>query len=228
MKFSKPLTFTVFFFLIYTNSFSQLFRPYNCGPVVKKDMLPMFDTLNQYLNIRPGTVFAEIGASSGYYNGAMAVYLDDVTFYLQDIDESCLNPSNLEKLLKYFSKFRDTPIDKSNSFHIAIGTDTKTNLPENAIDVIYSNATFHALTYPDSIVADLYGKLTLEGTLSIRDEFVNHDSIQYCRDKKCGNPLTKRSDFLEIMNRNGFVLFKQTDQFGYPVYTFKKEGDFNN
>ena len=182
----------------------------------------MFDSLNRYLEIKPGSVFADVGASSGYYTGAMAMYLDQVTFYIQDMDQECLNSRNLKNVLKHYSKLSETPIEDRNSIHIAIGSETKTNLPEDSIDIIYSNATFHALSKPDSIISDLYRSLKKFGTLSIRDEFTNGDEIKVCEEKKCGSTLVSVDFFMEIMNRNGFVLKDKTDDFGYPIYTFVK------
>lgn len=202
---------------------AQIFRPYKCGPVLKEGSIKTFDSLNQYLGIESGDVFAEIGASSGYYNGAMAVYLDDVTFYLQDIDQGCLNQENLTKVLDYYSKFRKTPITATNRFHIVIGTATSTNLPRNSIDIIYSNATYHALDYPDSIVADLHKSLKVNGILAIRDEFVYDGKLKYCQDKQCKNPLAFFEDFNNTMAIAGFELVDQTEQFGYPVYKFRKQ-----
>lgn len=203
---------------------AQLKRPYDCGPVLKKKSIKTFERLSRYLGIEAGTVFADVGASSGYYNGAMGVYLDSVTFYIQDIDEACLNKENLKKVLKYYSKFRKGEITDTNDFNIVIGTTTKTNLPENTFDVIYSNATYHVLDDPDAVVSDLYKSLKEEGTLSFRDGFVHDGSEKFCDDKDCGSPLAQHEDFIETMTRNGFVLIDETDEFGYPVYKFKKEG----
>ena len=200
----------------------QIFRPYKCGPVLKKDGIQTFKRLNDYLEISSGDIFAEIGASSGYYNGAMAVFLDSVTFYLQDIDRDCLNENNLQKVLRHYSKFRKSPISATNTFYIVIGSETKTNLPKSAIDIIFSNATYHVLDQPDAIIADLYQSLKPDGVLAIRDEFVYDGSVKYCHDKSCKNPLAKIEDFQATMQRNGFVMVDETDEFGYPVYKFKK------
>jgi len=202
---------------------AQLLRPYKCGPVLKKDGIQTFKRLNDYLEISSGDTFAEIGASSGYYNGAMAVFLDSVTFYLQDIDRDCLNENNLQKVLRHYSKFRKSPVTATNTFHIVIGSETKTHLPENSIDIIYSNATYHALDQPDAILADLYQSLKSQGILAIRDEFVYDGSLKYCQDKNCKNPLAKFEDFQAALERNGFEMVHQTDEFGYPVYKFRKE-----
>ena len=204
-------------------TFSQLFRPYKCGPVLKKDNIQVFDSLNQFLDIKPGSTFAEIGASSGYYNGAMGVFLNDVTIYIQDIDETCLNEKNLKKVLSYYSRFSDVPIEEKNSFHVRIGTDYKTNLPENSVDVAFANATFHVLEHPDSIVADLHRSLKANGTLSIRDEFVEDDVVKLCPYKKCGKPITEFNEFQAIMNRNGFEMIDSSNQFGHKIYKFVKK-----
>ena len=97
------LTITILAFISLEVCQAQIFRPYKCGPVLKKDGIETFKRLNDYLEISAGDVFAEVGASSGYYNGAMAVFLDSVTFYLQDIDKDCLNEDNLQKVLRQFS-----------------------------------------------------------------------------------------------------------------------------
>ena len=181
------------------------------------------ERLNKYLGISTGDVFAEVGASSGYYNGAMAVFLDGVTFYLQDIDQECLNQKNLNKVLRYYTKFREFSISATNEFHIVIGTETKTNLPQNTFDIIYSNGTYHALTEPDLIIADLHQSLKPKGILAIRDEFIYSDSLKYCGDKKCGHPLAKFEDFQATLFNGGFDLIDETDEFGYPVYKFSKQ-----
>ncbi len=84
---SKTCLLLMILGMIYLNANGQRSRPYDCGPVLKKKYIDTFERLNYYLDIKPGTVFAEVGASSGYYNGAMAVYLYSVSFYLQDIDK---------------------------------------------------------------------------------------------------------------------------------------------
>ena len=221
---SLAILFSAVLFLLcsFSDANAQLFRPYKCGPVLKRDQIQVFDSLNIYLGIKPGDHFAELGTSSGYYNGAMAVFVDDVTFYLQDIDEKCLNEENLKKVVKHYSKFREDKSMGGNTFKVVIGTTEKTNLPVDRMDVIFSNATFHVLDNPDAIISDLRHSLKDSGTLSIRDEFTEPDVVKYCKDKKCAKKLANKEEFLETMTRNGFQLIDQTDQFGYPVYKFKK------
>ena len=87
-------------------SCSSIVRPYPCGPVLDTEGIQVFKRQNEFLGLKPGVVFADIGASSGYYDAAMAVFLDSVTFYLNDIDKNCLNERNLNKVIRYYYKLR--------------------------------------------------------------------------------------------------------------------------
>lgn len=204
-------------------SCSSIFRPYSCGPVLDKEGIQVFKRQNEFLGLKPGVVFADIGASSGYYDAAMAVFLDSVTFYLNDIDTHCLNERNLNKVLRYYSKLRGNSIQNTNSFHFVIGTPTRTKLPVNTFDAIFSNATMHVIDQPDSILTDLYRNLKADGSLFIRDEFVYKGELKKCGSKKCGHYILQYEPFVQRMNRNGFVLNGETHEFGYPIYKFSKD-----
>jgi len=203
-------------------SCSSIFRPYPCGPVLDKEAIQVFKRQNEFLGLKSGVVFADIGASSGYYDAAMAVFLDGVTFYLNDIDQNCLNKRNLNKVLRYYSKLKGSSIQTTNSFHYIIGTPSRTNLPENTFDVIFSNATMHVIDQPDSILTDLYRNLKTDGSFYIRDEFVYNGELKKCGSKKCGHYVLQYEPFVELMNRHGFVLSGETREFGYPIYKFSK------
>jgi SAM-dependent methyltransferase len=201
---------------------STLFRPYPCGPVLDEEGVQIFKKQSDFLGLQAGTVFADIGASSGYYDAAMAVFVDSVTFYLNDIDHHCLNQKNLDKVLKHFSKIRGQSLEANNTFHYVIGTPTRTKLPHNTFDVIFSNATMHVIEHPDSILVDLYKNLKADGSLFIRDEFVFDGVPRNCPSRKCGHQLLQYKPFIELMSRHGFFLTGETLEFGYPMYKFSK------
>jgi SAM-dependent methyltransferase len=214
--------------LILLGSCSGIFRPYPCGPILDHKGIQIFKKQNEFLGLRPGMVFADIGASSGYYDAAMAVFVDSVTFYLNDIDYHCLNEKNLNKVLRYYSKLKGRPIETTNTFHYVIGTPTQTKLPNDAFDVIFSNATMHVIEYQDSILTNLYKNLKSTGHLYIRDEFVYNGESKKCGSKKCGHDLLQYGPFLKTMSRNGFTLTGESHDFGYPIYRFSKSTDHSN
>jgi SAM-dependent methyltransferase len=201
---------------------SSVFRPYPCGPVLDEAGVQIFKIQSDFIGLKEGVTFADIGASSGYYDAAMAVFVDSVTFYLNDIDDHCLNQKNLDKVLRYYSKIRGQQIEATNRFHYVIGTPTRTKLPDSTFDVIFMNATMHVIEYPDSILADLYRNLKPEGNLFIRDEFLYDGEERKCPSKTCRRPLLQYDPFIMLMSRNGFVLTGETLEFGHPIYKFSK------
>jgi len=216
----RPVLFVLSFMI--AGCGTPLFRPYKCGPVLKEKDIQIFEKVNAFLDLLPGDTYADIGASSGYYDGAMSVFLDSVDFYIQDIDRECLTEKNLKRVTKYFGRFRKSP--DTNRYHAVIGEDKKTNLPDGIFDKIYCNATYHVLQYPDAIIADLYTRLKPDGALYIRDEFVYDGQTRYCDSKQCRNLIPQHKDFLAVMERNGFRLTDQSDDLGdYPIYKFEKQ-----
>ena len=212
-----------YFALLLLVGCTSVFRPYPCGPILDKTQIQIFKKQSDYLNLQPGTVFADIGASSGYHDGAMAVFLDSVTFYLNDIDHHCLNKKNLTKVLRYYSKLKGRSIEETNDFHYVIGTPKRTNLPLATFDVIFTNATLHVLDYPDSILSDVYKNLKTDGSFYIRDEIVENGIIKSCSSKKCGHQLLQHQQLMDLTARNGFELTGESHAFGHPIYKFSKK-----
>ena len=197
--------------------------PYACGPTMnQKGIRSVFKPLIDFMELKPGDTFADVGASSGYYTVMMATLMENTTFYIQDIDTTCLNNREFNKVIDYYSRQSHKELRKVNSLHYVIGNRGKTNLPENTFDKIYMNATFHALTEPDEMAKDLYERLKSDGSLFVRDGFPTTKEVQYCADKNCARPLIPLDTFLTIMARNKFRLEKNLNFSGYPMYAFKK------
>lgn len=202
---------------------ARLFRPYKCGPVLDEEQIQVFRQVNEFIGLQPGDNYADIGASSGYYDGAMAVFADSVNFYIQDIDKECLNRKNLRRVVKYYSRFNERPLKEEHRFYAVIGSETETNLPEALFDKIYSNATYHVLNDPDALLQDIYTKLKPDGLLFIRDEFTYEGETKLCDSKQCRHLIPTFEDFVTTMSKNGFEMAGQSELLGnYPIYRFRK------
>jgi len=153
-------------------------KPYKCGWVwadkkfIEKKVKPYFDMYG----FKKGDVIGDIGASSGYCEGVFSVFSDSLTFYIEDIDTTCLNNSELTKVINYYTKIKEAPI--TNKFFLVIGNEKNTNLPGGIFDKIIMNKTFHHLDYPDDIVSDIYKKLKPDGELYISDAYSAEDKVQ--------------------------------------------------
>ena len=210
-------------FIILNISCSPKTTPFANGPVMsKKNIRKTFHPILEFMEVKPGIVFADVGASSGVFTVMMATLMNNSKFYIQDIDTAVLKSDNLNKIINYYSKQSKRDLKARNSFYTAIGDKLHSNLPDLSCDIIWSNGTVHNFTSIDSMMTDLGRKLKPGGLLFLRDSFKNdHKEGSFCSDTKCAKPLLTIDEFLNVMNRNGFKLVKRTpDMSGYPVFGF--------
>jgi len=131
----------------------------------------------------------------------------------------------VNKIIAYYSEKSNQNLLKKNQFSIVHGDINHSNLPNDALDLIYTNATLHVFDSPDSMFTDLRKKLKPTGTIFIRDDFKNQSGKgEFCGDRSCGKPLRSEDEFLVMMKRDGFKLLKHTPNLsGSPVYGFTLE-----
>lgn len=200
--------------------------PYANGPVFStEDADKTFQPILDFMDVKPGMAVADVGAGSGALTVIMATQLDSCTVYIQDIDKKVLEQENVNKMITYYSKRLGYDLGKRNTFHITYGEITRTNLPDGALDLIYSNATVHVFDQPDTMLTDLRKKLKPIGRIFIRDSFKGDQGEgEFCSDNKCGKRLYTIDEFLAMMDRNGFQLVKQSPNLsGYPVFGFSRK-----
>jgi len=199
--------------------------PYANGPVFKiQGAKDTFAPILEFMDAKPGMHVADVGAGSGALTVIMATQLNSCTVYIQDIDRKILEQHNVNKMIAYYSKKLGYDLSTRNTFHITYGESAKSNLPNEELDLIYSNATVHAFDQPDSMLTDLRKKLKPTGRIFIRDSFHgDQEEGPFCSDAKCGKPLYTIEEFLVMMDRNGFSLVKQSPNMsGYPVFGFER------
>lgn len=182
-------------------------RPFKYGyPISIGQCEEMRNESFKYYDIKKGDVIADVGAASGWLDGAFSVLIDSVTFYVQDVDTHFLNQDQLNRVVKYFSSLRKTP--QTNTFHMVIGDKKKTNLPDSTFDKIIINNTFHEMVNPWRIVEDLKRKLKPKGKIIIYDGFSN----KYKKNKHegCGIIADKVSFVSDLFSIYDFYLTNMT------------------
>ena len=147
-------------------------RPFKYGfPISREQCEDLRNGAFGYYNIRKGDVVADVGAASGWLDGAFSVLTDSVTYYVQDVDTHFLSHDQLDRVVKYFSSLRSTP--QTNRFHMVIGTSKRTHLPDSTFDKIIIHNTFHEFIDPWRMVQDLKPKLKPGGKIYVYDLFSN-------------------------------------------------------
>ena len=215
----KLLIFSLTIFI-----FLSACAPYAKGPVFTTEKAKeTFNPLINFMEIEPGMTIADVGAGSGVLTVIMATQLDSCTVYIQDIDQKVLQQKNVDKMLAHYSKKLGYDLGKRNEFKLVYGTYNQSKLPDNSIDIIYSNATIHVFDEPDAMLTDLRKKLKPNGKIYIRDGFKkDKHKEEFCTSRDCGKRLISVEELLAMMDKNGYQLFKQIpDMSGYPVYGFE-------
>jgi len=198
--------------------------PYAKGPVLTTEKAKeTFNPLIDFMEVKPGMTIADVGAGSGALTVIMATQLDSCTVYIQDIDQKVLQQKNVDKMLKHYSKKLGYDLGKRNEFKLIYGTYNQSKLPDNSIDIIYSNATIHVFDEPDAMLTDLRKKLKPNGKIYIRDGFKkDKHKEEFCTSRDCGKRLISVEELFTMMEKNGYQLFKQIpDMSGYPVFGFE-------
>src|SRR4051812_6897733 len=97
-------------------------KPYGCGPVMGAEAIrKTFQPIIDYVDLKPGESFADVGASSGYYTVMMSTLTKNVTYYIEDIDTSCLNTREFNKVIAYYSKQSGFELLKRNEYKLVLG-----------------------------------------------------------------------------------------------------------
>jgi len=196
-------------------------RPYRCGFYVKnyEELKSTFESTKLF-DVKPGEKVASVGAANGNREVITAAFVDGVDWTIQDIDTTCLNQSEFQKVLTYTEKIKGKPI--IGKFQVVIGEEKKTNLPRGYYDRIIMANVYHELTDRKSMLIDIYGALNETGVVMVQERM--NDKPGKVR-KDCGHIGLYEPDFVKEMRTFGYELAgKKTvpnfDQLAY--YTFKK------
>ena len=201
-------------------------RPFKYGfaYTIEESKKAYNESLIQF-DIKKGDVVADIGAASGWQEGIISIFVDSVTFYIQDIDTNYSNTEQLEKVVKYYSNLRATP--QTNKFKHVVGSEQLTNLPDNKFDKIILINTYHEISSPDSIIEDINKKLKRNGKIIIEDAFSN--DYNKIRHSGCNIKSKKLSEVILELSNLGFILtnMAEPENSHYNKLTFQKNEYYN-
>jgi tetratricopeptide (TPR) repeat protein len=160
----------------------------------KKDLI-------SFLDIKNGEAIADIGTGNGIHLGALSLLYDSLILYGEDINTKTLNEKSWNKMIRHYSSLREKP--QTNQFHMVIGTEKETRLPDNTFDKIIIMGSFHEFTEMDQMIYDISFKLKIGGKIIIQDAFSTADKTIYCSENHKG---LRISEVVTIMKKHGFYL----------------------
>jgi ubiquinone/menaquinone biosynthesis C-methylase UbiE len=132
--------------------------------------------LFQFMEIKEGDTIASIGAKNGWFEAAISVYYDKLTFYLEDLSDNCLNTNVLDKTIAQYSKIKNKKIE--NAFIPHIGTDSSTLLPKGIFAKVLISNTYHHFEKKKEMLSDIYSITKPEGMIYVFEPIVFPNQVK--------------------------------------------------
>jgi SAM-dependent methyltransferase len=165
------ILFVIFTFIFGTNYAQEKSknRPYQCGFVISsfRKLKDDFNSYTAYLGCQKNEIIADVGSLNGRIPVEVSVFVDSITWYVQDIDTSCLNTAEFQKVLDHHRKLKKGPIN--GAFHLVIGDNKKTNLPLYSFDRVLLINVYHELEFRAEILIDIKKILKSDGVLVVME-----------------------------------------------------------
>ena len=158
------------------------------------------------VKFRKGEVVADIGAGNGYIEAMLSIFFDSITFFIQDIDTSVCNQKTIDDVVRFYEQVNGVPF--TNSFIIANGTDSTTNLPDNTFDKIFMFYTYQYIRKPREFILDVRKKIKNDGLFYvINPQYDDYSDLDYQRQQFGWNASPLEKEISEIISC-GFELIR--------------------
>ena len=158
------------------------------------------------INFMNGQIIADIGAGNGYMEGMLSLFFDSLTFYIQDIDTSICNQTDVNRVSNFYKNLKKKPFN--NKFIAVNGTDSTTNLPDNICDKILMINTYQYIKNPIAFIQDVKKKLKMGGFFYvINPQYGDYNDLDRQRKEYGWNASPLETEISDIISC-GFELTK--------------------
>jgi ubiquinone/menaquinone biosynthesis C-methylase UbiE len=169
-------------------------------------------------HFKENETIASIGSSSGVWEIWFASQVENLTFYLQDIDPQNCNQEEIDYGVKYYEKLLQKTI--SGKFIPIIGTQSATNLPQNTFDKVLIINSLHEFEKPEIMLQDIFEIIKPDGKLFIEEELAKFSGEIH---EGCGKRLFTENELIELVEKCGFELIeKHLKDNGVEIFEISK------
>jgi SAM-dependent methyltransferase len=155
------LTLTLLFIIVTASHAQRHDNPSHYLKSVSKKLMVFLEAADFQANER----IADIGAGNGWFDAAIGIYEDSLTFVLEEIDSSFVKGSRLNEAVVAYSAVKGRPI--TCTYKQVIGTEMGTLLQEKTFDKVILIDTYHHLQYRDEMIEDIKRILRPGGKLIV-------------------------------------------------------------
>jgi SAM-dependent methyltransferase len=167
------------------NNFNSHGHSQNCS-VISESTHPAIWKLTKdiFLNVidfKKKDTIVSIGVGSGSQEFLFSVFTDSITFYLEDLDTSCITTDKIKNIyLPHYSAIKGRAL--TNNFIVSTGTDTTVNLNNNTADKVLIFNVYHHFSNDIAMVKECKRILKPNGKLIIHEAILrrNRSSFRFC------------------------------------------------
>lgn len=203
-------------------------KPYKCGFIVTSLGKVNYDYENyfKFLGCKSGETIASIGAGNGYIEVQIATIIENVHWFIQDIDTDCCNQNEFENVVSHYEELKGSSIQ--GTFDLVIGEENKTNLPKSTFDRVIFHNSYHEISQREEIMNDVKEILKPGGEVVIMERITKKKNELH---GDCKIPKFKENQLIEELEKFSFKLtniqiipkYKST-----RYYTFKMKDSFSD
>lgn len=150
-------------------------------------------------NCQPGETIASIGAGNGMKEIQISCFVEEIEWYLQEIDSSRLY--QFDEVLAYHENLLGSPINAD--FKLVLGTENSTSLPYEIFDRVMMLNVFHEIESRKGIMTEIGQLLNEDGVLVIMERMGNIEGEIH---GDCKYPKLVETSFLQEMSDYGYSL----------------------
>ncbi|MDB5229342.1 MAG: Methyltransferase type 11 [Chitinophagaceae bacterium] len=175
-----------------------------CGVMIpdKKMLEEYYKPQLDFLGLHENDSIADIGAGSGWYEGALSAIssFNHLNFTLVDIDSGCLNRIKLQNMVRYYSATKGSPIN--HNFTIVNNTTDSLWLPGNSYCHIWIMNTLHEIDNKNKLLQDAAMVLKKNGELVILEMVPVKENQLH---GGCNKPLLSLAAWIKLFKENGLT-----------------------
>lgn len=174
-----------------------------CGVVYKNQssIKKLQNDQFQFLNVTEYDTIVDIGAGSGWYEGAFSAVMpfNDLHFILVDIDSTCLNQQKVRNMTAHYSGVKGTPI--TNTFTLVRNTPDSLHLPVERFRKAWLLNVLHEIEAKPKMIRDIHAILQKGGELILLEYIpLQPDALH----GGCRKPLLSLDEWTKLFEEGGF------------------------
>ena len=178
-----------------------------------------YERYHSLMACQRGETIASIGAGNGIKEVQVSYFVEEITWYLQEIDSARLY--QFEEVLAYHENLIGSPIGAD--FNLVVGTEKSTGLPYSVFDRVLMLNVFHEIESRAGIMQEVHRLLNEDGALVIMERMGKKAGKVH---GDCKYPKLVEPSFLQEMNSYGYAL--KSKQLGEEMsnlmfYTFESK-----